>query len=142
MNRPGGEGFVWPVRVYYEDTDCGGVVYHARYLHYFERARTEWLRAAGFSQRRLSEDRDLLFVVRRLEIDYLASAHYDDELLVLTHVEPRGAASLAFDQRIRRRGSGAEAGELCRARVQVVAVRGGTMRPCRIPETILREVIR
>ncbi len=147
MTSGGAAVFSWPVRVYYEDTDCGGVVYHARYLHFFERARTEFLRAAGFSQGRLRQDSGLIFVVRRIEIDYLRPAHYDDELVVLSEVESVGQTSLAFAQSIQRAaaavGGGASApDDLCRARVQVVAVDSQILRPRRIPESILREIVR
>ena len=74
--------FVWPARVYYEDTDAGGVVYYANYLKFLERARTEWLRALGFDQRDLMREAGILFAVRRVEIDYLLPARFDDELEV------------------------------------------------------------
>ncbi|MGB5569099.1 MAG: YbgC/FadM family acyl-CoA thioesterase, partial [Sedimenticolaceae bacterium] len=82
--------FEWPVRVYYEDTDAGGVVYYANYLKYLERARTEWLRYLGFGQDTLMRDAGILFAVRRVEIDYLLPARFDDALLVELEIEEIG----------------------------------------------------
>ena len=81
--------FVWPVRVYYEDTDFGGVVYYANYLRFFERARTEWLRSLGVDQQRLAAEDGLQFVVRRAEIDFLRGARLDDMLEVTVEVMER-----------------------------------------------------
>ena len=86
------------VRVYYEDTDAGGVVYYANYLKFFERARTELLRACGIGQADLLADERIGFVVRKLDIDYHASARLDDELTVITEVEKLGGASAVFAQ--------------------------------------------
>ena len=94
--------FVWPARVYYEDTDAGGVVYYANYLKFLERARTEWLRALGFDQRDLMREAGILFAVRHVEIDYLAPARLDDAAVVETTVAELGRASIRFDQRLRR----------------------------------------
>ena len=74
------DAFFWPIRVYYEETDAGGVVYHSRYLHFMERARTEWLRQWGFNQERLCRERGLLFAVMKMEIQFLAPARLDDTL--------------------------------------------------------------
>ena len=88
--------FVWPARVYYEDTDAGGVVYYANYLKFLERARTEWLRALGFDQRDLMRDAGILFAVRHVEIDYLLPARFDDELRIEAAVERASKVSLTF----------------------------------------------
>ena len=88
------------VRVYYEDTDFSGLVYHASYLRFLERGRTEWLRGLGFEQRRLEQADALTFAVHRLEIDYLRPARMDDELIVLTRVRRLGGASIDFRQTI------------------------------------------
>lgn len=115
MPPPG--AFTWPVRVYYEDTDAGGVVYHAAYLRFFERARTEWLRARGFGQRRLRDEAGIVFVVRHMEVDFFAPARFDDELAVSVHgVRVRGA-SFGLQQ-------GIKCGDalLCRATVRVACV--------------------
>ena len=94
--------FTLPVRVYYEDTDAGGVVYYANYLKFCERARTEWLRTLGVSQQALIDEQGLAFVVRSVQADYLASARLDDALEVVTRVAMLRRASLLFEQRIMR----------------------------------------
>ena len=94
--------FQFPVRIYYEDTDAGGVVYHARYLHFFERARTEYLRTLDFSQQMLLNERNVAFVVKTMTIDYRLPARLDDWLVVETKIsEVRGAAIL-FTQQLKR----------------------------------------
>ena len=96
--------FDWPVRVYYEDTDAGGIVYHASYLRFAERARTEWLRALGFSQPDLLEQFGCIFAVRRCSIDFRLSARLDDALVVVTSlIEARGAR-MRLHQEVRRGG--------------------------------------
>ncbi|MBF0108455.1 MAG: tol-pal system-associated acyl-CoA thioesterase [Magnetococcales bacterium] len=92
--------FEWPVRVYYEDTDSGGVVYHSVYLNFMERARTEWLRSLGFDQSRLARERGLVFAVSRLSVHFLAPARMDDLLLITLTLAKRGGASLNLQQRI------------------------------------------
>ncbi|NIV84608.1 MAG: tol-pal system-associated acyl-CoA thioesterase [Gemmatimonadetes bacterium] len=122
-----------PVRVYYEDTDPGGVVYYANYLRFFERGRTELLRALGFEQDRLARDIGLLFVVRRVEVDYHRPAVFNDALRVLTEVSDLGRARVDFDQAIYREG---ESRPLCTGRIQVACVGTGDFRPARIPSGI------
>lgn len=90
-------GFSFPVRVYYEDTDAGGVVYHARYLHFFERARTEYLRTLNFTQQTLLEEQQLAFVVKTLAIDYCVAAKLDDLLMVETEVSEVKGATILFE---------------------------------------------
>lgn len=125
--------FHWPVRVYYEDTDAGGLVYHARYLHFFERARTEWLRALGFEQDRLRDAHGVLFAVRRLAIEYLRPARFNDALTVTSRLAARGGASLDFAQEI----IAADGTPLCRADVAVACIDAVRVRPARIPAPIL-----
>ena len=96
--------FSLPVRVYYEDTDAGGVVYYANYLKFCERARTDWLRAVGLEQGRLATDQNIIFVVRSVKADYLQPAVLDDLLDVVTTLGKLGHASLVFDQKIQRGG--------------------------------------
>ena len=123
-----------PVRVYYEDTDFSGVVYHASYLRFLERGRTEFLRAAGVDQSTLhAEGEGLIFAVRRMTIDYLKPARMDDVLAVETHTAEMRGASLTIAQRILR---GDEV--LVTADVRVAAIAGG--RPARIPDA-LRSVL-
>jgi len=96
--------FSLPIRVYYEDTDAGGVVYYANYLKFCERARTDWLRAIGLEQGRLAADQNIIFVVRSVKADYLQPAVLDDLLDVVTTLGKLGHASLVFDQKIQRGG--------------------------------------
>ncbi len=128
--------FVWPARVYYEDTDAGGVVYYANYLKFLERARTEWLRALGFDQRDLMRDAGILFAVRHVEIDYLLPARFDDELRIEAAVEQVSKVSLTFAQRIVREPDTV----LCTASVKVVCLDQQKFRPAAIPDNI-RELI-
>ncbi len=102
--KPPGAEFRIPVRVYFEDTDAGGVVYYANYLKFCERARTEWLRHRGFEQGRLLRQDGIAFVVRKVGADYLAPARLDDELQVVTCIERLGGASIVFAQSIERDG--------------------------------------
>ena len=120
--------FSWPVRIYWEDTDAGGVVYHANYVRFMERARTEWLRAQGIDQLALRESTALGFVVRDMHLDFHRPARLDDELRVTVSVKERRSASMLFGQEIVR---GEEA--LVRAKVRVACVNLDTMRPMQIP---------
>jgi len=121
--------FAWPVRVYWEDTDAGGVVYHASYLRFLERARSEWLRAQGVNQMALKEQTGLAFLVREMNLDFLRPALLDDELQVTVAVRERRAASILFAQSIRR----ADGTELVRALVRAACVDMRRMQPARIP---------
>ncbi len=96
------EVFSWPIRIYYEDTDLTGVVYHANYLRYFERARSEWLRAKGFTHERLSKDFNAAFTVVELNIRYRQPARLDDALMATVEIAERGRASMVFAQELRR----------------------------------------
>lgn len=133
------QGFSWPVRVYYEDTDAGGVVYHSYYLNYCERARTEWLRSIGVEQTALMEDQKVIFVVHHLEASYLKPAKFNDSLTVKTTITNVSAASIMFDQVIQR-----EDVVLFKATVKVVCVDAAKMRAMKIPSalkaTVLAEV--
>ena len=92
--------FAWPVRVYYEDTDAGGVVYHSRYLNFLERARTEWLRSLGYQQDKIRVDHGVVFAVRTLEIDYIKPALFNEELEVTVDKIQSRPASIVFHQSI------------------------------------------
>lgn len=130
--------FVWPVRVYYEDTDSGGVVYYANYLKFMERARTEWLRARGFEQDVLLRDRRVLFAVRTLSMDYHRPARFNDLLEVISQVAEVGGASLTFAQSIRRADS---TEVLCGARVKVACIDAENFRARRLPRQLMREIV-
>ena len=121
--------FHWPVRVYWEDTDAGGVVYHASYLRFMERARSEWLRAQGIAQSTFKQDTGLAFLVRSMQLDFLKPALLDDELCVTVAVQQRRAASILFGQVVSR----ADGVELVRAHVRVACVDVAGMRPVPIP---------
>lgn len=127
--------FSFPVRVYYEDTDAGGVVYHANYLMFFERARTEFLRHLGFSQPELKAKEKVMFVVRSLQIKYLQPARFDELLEVETSVTQQGRSAMLFKQALQR-GDAA----LTRADVEVVCVSTETFKPVAIPATILSKI--
>jgi len=128
--------FSWPIRVYWEDTDAGGVVYHASYLRFLERARTEWLRARGVDQGSVRKEHGVLFVVRDMTIEFLLPARLDDELDVSVESGERRSASMLFSQRIVRRADGAA---LVEAQVRAACIDAVTFKPCRIPNFLLEE---
>ncbi len=130
--------FLWPIRVYYEDTDSGGVVYYANYLKFMERARTELLRAKGFEQDTLRDERDLLFVVRHVELDLRQPARFNDELIVQTQIITTTGASISFRQAIVHKLVSDK--PLAIATVQVVCINASSWRPARIPEDIQTEI--
>ncbi|MCE2679786.1 MAG: tol-pal system-associated acyl-CoA thioesterase [Burkholderiales bacterium] len=123
--------FQFAVRVFYEDTDAGGVVYYANYLKFFERARTEWLRSLGFEQQKLAQEQSIFFVVRKVETDYLASARLDDLLSVSVHIEKLGRVAVEFAQEIHCGGV-----LLTRCRTKVACVSGEHFKPCALPEPV------
>ena len=126
MTRPDLPGERLEIRVYYEDTDFSGRVYHASYLRFLERGRTEWLRAIGFEHSALSGDQGLVFAVRGLEIEYLVGAVMDDLLHIETRLKGIRGAVIEFEQTIHRRSE-----RIVEAKVRVVALRKG--RATRVP---------
>ena len=120
--------FEWPVRVYHEDVDGSGVVYHANYLKFLERARTEWLRSLGFEQTELAARHNLAFVVRSLSIDYLKPASFNDALTVAVELAELKSAQIVLAQRVARADD-----ELARASVRIACVNTASFRPVRIP---------
>jgi acyl-CoA thioester hydrolase len=128
--------FSWPLRVYYEDTDSGGVVYYANYLRFLERARTEWLRALGFGQAKLLAETGLAFAVRSLSAEYLKPARLDDELLVASRVESHGRVQVVFDQRILR---GEETLLAAKVRIACLDLARGKAAP--MPEAIYEQFV-
>lgn len=123
--------FDWTVRVYYEDTDAGGIVYYANYLKFFERARTEWLRAAGASQERLKEEDGALFVVKSAAVEYHAPARLDDVLNLTLRIEKLGRASVEFVQE-----AWCANVLLASARVKTGCVDRTTLRPRALPDSV------
>ena len=125
------EPFHWPVRIYWEDTDAGGVVYHARYLAFMERARGEWLRAQDVHQDALRAEHDLVFAVRAMELHFRAPARLDDQLQVSVRLLECRGASLVLAQRVERDGA-----LLVEASVRIAALRASSFRPCPIPPAL------
>ena len=129
------QAFVWPVRVYYEDTDAGGVVYYANYLKFFERARSEMLRRLGFEQDELIDKQAVIFVVRSVQVDYLKPARFNEQLEVGAEVSSIKKASLVFDQKITRAEE-----LLCQAVIRIACLDAETMRPKMIPEKLFQQL--
>jgi acyl-CoA thioester hydrolase len=128
--------FIWPVRVYYEDTDAGGVVFYANYLRFMERARTEWLRSVGFEHEQLINKYGLLFAVKNLTIDYKKPGRLDDLLTVTSKLLSHRGASLIFQQMIKN-----EKDELLtQAEVKVVCLNATTLKASPMPEVLLMEL--
>ena len=128
--------FHWPVRVYYEDTDAGGVVFYANYLKFFERARTEMLRSMGYEQDQLITEQKLIFVVRSVQIDYLKPARFNEAIDVTAEVTLAKKVSLNFEQIITRDGD-----VLCKGNVRIACLDVETMKPKTIPEDLLQQLI-
>lgn len=127
--------FVLPIRVYFQDTDAGGVVYHASYVNFMERARTEWLRTHGYSNAGLMKQFGAVFVVRSLKLDYLRPALLDDLLEVTAQIKEIGRSRLNLLQEVRRNGEVLTAGE-----VHLACVSVETFRPVSVPEVLRRQL--
>lgn len=141
--------FSWTIRVYYEDTDAGGVVFYANYLKFFERARTEWLRAMGVGQHELAQDENVIFIVKSTTVDYLAPAQLDDTLRISVNVARLGRASVSFTQEAwRLDADGADGKLLARGAIDVVCVKAqartpsgaADFRPTAIPAFIMNSI--
>lgn len=137
MTNAGANEFRFPVRVYYEDTDASGVAYHAGYLRWFERARTEWLRALGLEQEGLREQLGVVFTVATLEIRYRRPARLDDLLDIVTTVPQPRKASICFEQTLWRAG---ESSPLASARVKVGCVDAVSFRPTPVPDALTQSI--
>jgi len=137
LTEPMQQAFVWQLRVYWEDTDAGGVIYHSRYLNFFERARTEWLRSLGINQSALSLEDKLVFGIRKMDIDFLMAGKLDDELDVSVHSIELGGASMNFIQDMVRIGDGVK---LASARVVAVCLAADTFKPVRMPQWIKTKI--
>jgi acyl-CoA thioester hydrolase len=131
--------FNWPVRIYWEDTDAGGIVFYANYLKFFERARTEWLRSLGIEQRRLKDELHGMFVVAKTNVRYVAPARLDDELIVTARVESVGNASLIINQQALLKSEQASV-LLCVGTIKIGWVDENTLQPKRIPAIILERL--
>jgi len=135
----GATRFSWPVRVYWEDTDAGGIVYYANYLKFMERARTEWLRARGVEQVDLKDRENVMFVVVRAEADFRMPARYGDLLQVTCEVSGSTRASLTFRQDVVRTVDDAEE-LLVTGSVRIACLDALKFRPRRLPEMVLQEI--
>jgi acyl-CoA thioester hydrolase len=130
--------FKWPIRVYYEDTDSGGVVYYANYLKFMERARTEFLRKLGFEQDILNREQGIIFAVRSVSVDYLKPARFNDLLEVSAKLVEVGKASLLFEQTIKKTVN--QPVVLCTAQIKIVCLDAQTFRPKPIPANVVAEI--
>jgi acyl-CoA thioester hydrolase len=127
--------FQWKTRVYWEDTDAGGIVFYANYLKFFERARTEWLRSLGIEQQRLKETTGGMFVVVQTDVRYLRPARLDDELMVTARLKDSGRASMTIGQQVLLENT-----VLCEGTVRIGWVRVSDLQPNRIPQNIIESL--
>lgn len=144
--------FRWPVRVYYEDTDSGGVVYHSNYLKFLERARTEWLRGKGLEQDRLKQQQGLIFAVRSASIEFIQPARFNEQLEVVTEISEKSRISITFNQTILKQtvdmsqandaqDVSANSTILCTGLIKVVSLDANTMKPKRMAASLLEEIV-
>ena len=129
--------FEWPIRVYYEDTDSGGVVYHSNYLNFMERARTEWLRSLGFEQTTLKDEMGVLFVVHSMNVVFKSPARFNDLLAVHSQVVKMGHGSLEFLQTIVRNDQ-----VLLEAKVKLACVNAASFKPQGIPALVKQKFVK
>jgi acyl-CoA thioester hydrolase len=130
--------FLYPIRVYYEDTDSGGVVYYANYLKFMERSRTEMLRSYGFEQDELIKKEGIIFAVRSISVDYLKPAKFNDLLQVSAKLVEHGRASMTFDQQIFHESD--HVNPLCTGTVRIACLDADNLRPKSMPQSILTEI--
>ncbi|VVE31726.1 tol-pal system-associated acyl-CoA thioesterase [Pandoraea anhela] len=123
----------WSIRVYYEDTDAGGVVFYANYIKFFERARTEWLRSLGIEQLELARNTGMMFIVRATALDYLSPARLDDLVVIKSRIERIGGASIDFHQEAWRDAADGSSELLARSSIKIGCVAVDTLRPGKIP---------
>lgn len=133
MNNTAATPFELPVRVYYEDTDAGGIVYYANYLRYMERARSDWLRACGVNHQQLRVEHGVMLVVTRAYTDYLAPARLEDDLVIDVALTRARRVSLDLKQHVKHR----DGRLLCQADVRAACVHVADQRPCRFPSSVL-----
>ncbi|MCW9030290.1 MAG: tol-pal system-associated acyl-CoA thioesterase [Gammaproteobacteria bacterium] len=128
--------FLWPIRIYYEDTDSGGVVYYANYLKFMERARTEWLRAEGFEQDELIAKENVIFAVRSVQADYLSPARFNEKLVISTKVIKKGKASITVEQVVKR-----DKDILCKATIKIACLSADDFKPAIMPENLYNKIV-
>ena len=136
QESPNGQIFKWPVRVYWEDTDAGGIVFYANYLKFFERSRTEWLRSLGLEQQRLKDSTGGMFVVSETNVRYLRAARLDDELIITSRLHQSGRASMTIEQQALLK-SEHESIVLCEGSIRIGWVNATTLQAARMPTAIL-----
>ncbi len=129
--------FTWQLRIYYEDTDASGLVYHGRYVNFFERARTEWLRDLGFEQDVLATKFGILFVVHSMKLDYLKPARFNDQILVHSQLSKIRKVSMLFAQHIYKTSPNIL---LCKAAIQIACIDSTKLSPVSIPTDILQKI--
>ncbi len=130
-------GFRWPIRIYYEDTDSGGVVYHSNYLKFMEQARTEWLRSLSIEQDELIQQTGVLFAVQKLSIDYKSAARFNDALLVVTKLTKVSGASMELNQVIT---NDRESVIICVADIKIVSLQAMSFKPCALPKIVKNKI--
>ncbi len=128
-------------RVYYEDTDAGGVVYHAKYLNFFERTRTEWLRSKGLQQSVMREEANVILAIRNINIDFVLPARLDDLLTVSTEVIGHSKVSMQVAQEMYVDGVGVDTFLTAKAQVQIVSLNAEKFKPMRFPTQYLEELL-
>jgi acyl-CoA thioester hydrolase len=128
--------FIWPVRIYYEDTDAGGVVYHTNYIKFMERARTEYLRSMGYTLVQLEKEQGILFAVRALSVEYLGPAHLNDLLSITVGIQTIRSASIIFRQTVRRENQ-----ILCNGQVRVASISADAFKPKILPRNIRMQLM-
>jgi len=127
--------YIWPVRVYWEDTDAGGIVFYANYLKFFERTRTEWLRSLGISQQQLKDQTGGMFVVAETSVKYMRPARLDDELIVTARLLQSGRASMTIQQQVLQKNT-----VLCEGTIRIGWVDAASLEPRRIPQNIIESL--
>ena len=134
--------FLWPIRIYYEDTDAGGVVYHTNYIKFMERARTEWLRNLGFEQDELLVKEGVIFAVRSVQADFYLPAKFNDELTVSSKVIKKGKASITIEQEVIRKNQDENKKDdlLCKGIVKVATLDGINFKPVVMPEILYKKI--
>ncbi len=140
MNKA--EKFFWPIRVYYEDTDSGGVVYHANYLKFMERARSEWFRKLGFELDQLKQEYGILLVVTALSISFTRPAKFNNEIVVSVEATEIGKASMSFKQDIIDKNNDGDKNKqiMCSAKVKIACLDANAFKPKPIPKKVLEEI--
>ena len=135
-NASNNKPYSLPIRIYYEDTDAGGVVYHSNYLNFFERTRTEWLRELGYEQDELRQEENIVFVVRNVNINYLKPALFNEQIIATAEIKKLGRSSIEISQKILRKNAINKTEVLAMGTVIIVCVNATQFKPVKIPDAI------